>query len=346
MKTSEDDFPWRFNQESKEVTKSSTQIAHQQLLCDFVRFIELLPDISMEGKIEFKLRVATPHALNSSDNLDLIKEDFDDVNYDRLLDKLGIPQSKPESKPSLSVCEDFINIIGRYIGSHSTIPCKSASETFSHGVSDLGMATRSMDSAIESQVNDVPEIDNLQNENLKHAIARDEFTREIISALRDKDFAKKFLKNNPKFLLKDLKQEKSSSPHVLSNKATGMHPIFGQGLLSKVIMIIDNDQCHQGAESIENFFKTKKIEAYDFKGEVINTSEAVKVYVEKCYQCDLVAKWKSMDKSEGRLTQIEEIEIEEVLKFADQKHQGFPEAHKRLKSWCDFPDFEKKVTTE
>ena len=254
MKTNEDDLPWQFNQESPGVNSSSAQIALEQLQRDCTRFLELMTDIKVANNIDIHLRLACPLALKSADPLDLTKDDFELSNGDVLLEKLGIPAHKPVNKPSSLVCDTFKRILGRYAAPHSQIPFKSVKESFSHGLTSLGMAIRVTDSAIESQVNDIPEVDVFQNETMKQAIAGDELIRKVKSAKESKGYAEKFQKENPKIILKDLKLESSKSAHVLTNTKSGRHPIFGGSLLTKLIRIVDNNLPHQGADKICDFF--------------------------------------------------------------------------------------------
>ena len=322
MKTNEDELPWEFNQETPGVISSSATIALEQLKRDCIRFLELMTDVKVANNIDIHLRLACPLALKSADPLDLTKDDFELSNGDVLLEKMGIPALKPVNKPSSLVCDTFKRILGRYAAPHSQIPFKSVRESFSHGLTSLGMAMRVTDTAIESQVNAIPEVEVFQNETMKQAIAGDELIRKVKSAKESKAFAEKFQKKHPKIILKDLKLEKSKSAHVLTNTKSGRHPIFGGSLYTKLIHIVDNNLAHQGADKICEFFEKNKISPFDEYGDEINTFEVVKDYVEDCHECELVQKWKSADKSNSRLTEIKEEDLPQVLEFGDKTHQA------------------------
>ena len=68
-------------------------------------------------------------------------------------------------------------------------------------------------------------------------------------------------------------------------------------------------------------------------------------FVQNCSDCSAVREIKNRvsGPDEGHLFQIPEALEEEVLLFADRRHQGFAEAYSRVKSWADFPDFKRKV---
>ena len=67
--------------------------------------------------------------------------------------------------------------------------------------------------------------------------------------------------------------------------------------------------------------------------------------VQGCRDCSDVQKIRDKTPpSAGYLLQIQKEMEHEVLLFADRKHQGFPAAYKRLKTWAEFPDFEQKVS--
>ena len=66
--------------------------------------------------------------------------------------------------------------------------------------------------------------------------------------------------------------------------------------------------------------------------------------VDHCTDCHFVNKMKSENPSEEYLTQIKDSDVPAVLNFSDSKHLGYKEVCKRIKSWCDFPTFEKRVS--
>ena len=165
--------------------------------------------------------------------------------------------------------------------------------------------------------------------------------KKIKDAIENAAFRKKFPTEYPDLPLNDLKVEKASSEHLLTSK-NGMHPIFGN-IMEEAISVVDEITFHQGSESICQNFKKKKISVFDENGEDANIKKVVLTHVDHCCDCAFVKDMKSKNPSEGYLTKIKDSDIPAVLNFSDSKHLGYREACRRIKSWCDFPGFEKRV---
>ena len=79
-------------------------------------------------------------------------------------------------------------------------------------------------------------------------------------------------------------------------------------------------------------------------GEAISTMELVQLHSESCEACQEVKELISLcPETSKTLVEVPEEHIDRVLHYADKKHQGSAEAYKRIKSWCNFPDFKEKV---
>ena len=96
----------------------------------------------MSNKINMNLRLAFPLAPRSECDMDLTREDFDEENGKSLLQKCGIPIINPTANSHPTVVSDYQRIITRYVGLHSTVPSKTASESFCNSLSALGLARR------------------------------------------------------------------------------------------------------------------------------------------------------------------------------------------------------------
>ena len=138
VKTNEDAVPWDPKQEDQKVTRRNAQKGVSQLQNDALRFMELYPDLRASNNIIMNLRLAFPLAPRTQCDRDLTREDFDEENSESLLRKCGIPTNMPNETPHPTVASDYQRIITRYVGLHSTVPSKTASESFCNSLSALG----------------------------------------------------------------------------------------------------------------------------------------------------------------------------------------------------------------
>ena len=157
------------------------------------------------------------------------------------MEKLGLSEQNADIKISSSVLENYKRVVCRYIGGHSLVPCKTASESISHGHSSLGLATRSTDSIFHSQVEATQphDMDDQEMDNIKRLIARDTLMNKVKEATENNSYRKKFQQEHPNIPLHDIALEKANSQHFLTNKSTGGHPIYGQ-IVTKIILFVDN----------------------------------------------------------------------------------------------------------
>ena len=304
--------------------------------------MEITQDVKMTNNINFKQKVAFPLAMKSQDKLILIQEDFQKANQQTILQKLGITSQK--LFVPTSVREDFEKVVARYIGLHAQVPCKTEREALIHGMTGIESASKTMESVIKSQLENLSVDDScFANVNMKKTIASDKFMNKIQDALSDAQYRKKFEKDHPRIPLDSLKLEKANSKHLLTTKSgTGEHPIFGESV-EKVIVDVDQLVSHQGCEDVMKYLKEMNITCFDEEGEEKNLGKIVSDHVVNCDDCKFVKDLKLHNENEGKWTIVKESDIEKVLIFADRAHQGFQNAHNRLKSWCEFPHLKEKV---
>ena len=295
----------------------------------------------MAGHVNIHLKLAFPLALSSENSDILTKDYFKEGNEEQLLKALGIPIMKTGEQASVKAQNDYKQIACRYLGAHSQVQSKSASDAFIKGFNELKLAVRGTDSGLEAnvkleEVNVTPVMENIQK-----AIFADPLMQKIKSAKENAKYGNLFQKNNPGIKLKDLIIGKNKR---ISDSKSGTFPVYGRSLAHRVLENIDDQLCHQGKESIVENVESAKIVFFSETGEAISTSELVQLHVEVCEACKEVKDLISLcPETSQTLVKVPEEHIDRVLHYADKKHQGFGEAFKRIKSWCDFPDFKEKV---
>ena len=262
---------------------------------------------------------------------------------------LGIPPSQESCQPTLAMEDTYKRLVCRYLGPHSQVPSKLASESFRRGLSALQLAKRGTESCLEAttteseaQTSRAKETaEKILHKNVKISVSNDIFMRKIRSAILNKNFGNKFQKDNPNIPLKDLKIVKDRS---LIHIPTGKTPLFGIEVFKAVLEVIDEHMSHQGEEVILEALKKENYLIFDDIGEQFKTSKIVKDHVLSCRDCTEVESIKKLTATAlGTLITIPDEAIPRVLAYADRRHQGFAEAYTRIKSWCDFTDFEDQV---
>ena len=338
VKTEADVFPWDYNTESPGVKSTGAQTAVHQLQRDLVRIMELIPDVRLLDVVDINLRVAFPLAQRSHDFSDLTKADLMPGKEVSLLEKLGITVPEHSFETPDYVSKAFKTLATRYLAEHSTVPCKNSGETFAYGVSTLEMDIRTTESVLKSQLSEVPEVPDIYERNEGDMIRQDELMKNIKEAIENKNYRKKFQKENPKINLESLKVKSTKSPPFLINSQSGKHPIYGRKLVIDIIDIFDKKCNHQGKKPILE--EMKNFEAFNEKGNPFILEDEVKNHIQNCEDCKEINIWKTTSKG---LTQIRTEDLPQVLKYADKFHKGFALAYNRLKTWCDFPNFKAKV---
>ena len=340
MKTNEDSVPWDPEQEDQRVDGRNLKAGVDQLERDTLRFLELIPDVKM-ADVRITTNVAFPFAQESSDRA-LTNEDFKPENARRLLEKLGVPKEflklpqRSTEKPTAESEETFKKIICRYLGAHANVPTKVS---MTEGLETLELAVKGTEGGFTAD--SLPRKEQ-EVENMRKAVAKDPWMKEIRRAVLIPKFGKKFQEQNPNIPLKDLKNDKDRFLKQLSTKS---FPLFGLPVMKAVIRAADNNVTHQGSEAITKVLAKEKYLFYDQNGEPLDVRTKVDEYVQDCSDCSAIKEIRNRvpGPSAGRLLQIPKVLEEEVLLFADRKHKGFAEAYSRVKSWADFPDFKRKV---
>ena len=107
----------------------------------------------------------------------------------------------------------------------------------------------------------------------------------------------------------------------------------------------DEEISHQGAQAIIDVLNKEKYVFFDENGIQLDQKTTVDEHVQGCTECSDVQKIRDkLPDASGHLIQIPKEMEDEVLLFADRRHQGFAAAYKRVKTWTDFPDFKQKVS--
>ena len=100
---------------------------------------------------------------------------------------------------------DYKRIACRYLGAHSQVESKSASDAFQRGFNELELAVRGTDSGLEAnvrldEVKGTPVMGNIQK-----AILGDPLMQQIKTAKENSKFGNVFQRNNPGIKINDLK---------------------------------------------------------------------------------------------------------------------------------------------
>ena len=328
---------------------------------DTLRFLELTPDIKMSN-VKIATNVAFPLVHESSERA-LTKDDFQPENAKVLLEKLGVPKEYLQSKQSCSSPalkkrkkmngktaygeKAYQKLVCRYLGAHASI---SSNIEIDEGLEPLQIAIKGTEGGFEAQASEScpSNKDEVQStrkdevESMRKAVEKDSRMKEIRRAVTIPKFGKKFQIQNSNITLKDLK---SDSQRFLKQLSTKSFPLFGLPVISSVIRAADADTAHQGAEAITEVLEKEKYLFFNEKGETLDLKITVEKHVQDCTDCSKVQEIKNRvpGLNEERLVRIP-IKLErKVLLYADRRHQGFAEAHRRLKSWATFPNFIRKV---
>jgi hypothetical protein len=142
--------------------------------------------------------------------------------------------------------------------------------------------------------------------------------------------------------LKDLKNDKERFLKQISTKS---YPLFGSSVIKAVLKAADEEVAHQGAEAIIELLNKEKYVFFDENGIPLDQKTTVDKHVHGCRDCSDVQKMREKaPSSAGYLLQIPKEMEQEVLLFADRRHQGFAAAYKRVKTWANFPHLKEKVS--
>ena len=307
-----------------------------QLERDAMRVMEILPDVNM-ADVKISLKVAFPMAEQGEDSNVLTSEMFREENQKKLLTALGVLVPTSSEQPTAEMVDTFNKVVSRYIGVHSQVESKTSSSCFDKGFSSLRLATKGTETSIQSQIENKKEQEDEHEQededgDVRKAISSDSLMRKIRSAKENRGFGEKFQKENPGIQLKDIMADKDK---FLVHSPSGKIAVIGKSLQSKVIRIVDDQVCHQGPDETIAALKKGKYIFLSEAGETLNPIEAIADH--NCADCKEVEEIKeAVPVTQSGLYKIPQEHLQRVLKYADQKHKGFGEAFRRIKSWCDF----------
>ena len=339
VKSNEDDTPWDPKPEDQRVDADNFKLGLDQLERDVLRFCEMLPDVRM-ADVTITTNIAFPLAPRSAEREALTKEDFLPENAQNLLRRLGVSMELLGGYPTSDNKDAYKRIICRYLGAHAKVPAKIS---MNRGLEVLELAMKGTDSSFQVHVSDPTFTDQGEIEKMKKAVTRDAWMKEIRNAVLTPKFGKKFQEQNKGIPLKDLKHDKD---RFLKQSSTKSFPLFGLPVINAVLKAADEQTAHQGSQPILDLLKKEKYVFYDQTGAPLDKGALVDEHIRECTDCFevQVIKDKVPPCPSKFLLQIpEEIEHDALL-YADKRHRGFADAFKRLQTWADFPDMERKVT--
>ena len=337
MKTKEDRYPWDPRPEDQNVDRNSYKAGIDQVARDVLRFLELIPDIKM-AKVRISSSVAFPLSEESLGKV-LTKSDFEPDNAPLLLAKLGVPIADLYGNPTPEDEVLYGRLVCRYLGAHRADPAQRT-----EGFESLELALKSTDGCFKAILASNQNVrDEEEFENKRAAVEEDARMKEIRSAVLIPKFGKTFQGQNPNIPLRNLRLDKE---RFLRQTSTRKYPLFGASVIRAVLRVVDEDQGHQGAQSIKDELERDRYDFHDEDGNPLDQNTIIEEHTKACSECSAVQDIKNKSPPpEGHLVFIPEEVEHEVLLFADKKHQGYAVAHKRIKGWADFPNFERKVLT-
>ena len=124
------------------------------------------------------------------------------------------------------------------------------------------------------------------------------------------------------------------------------HPVYGEPALTLLVQLFDNSMtaAHQGPQPVIERFIKEKIVGFNQDGTEVDPKSFVENQLSSCEDCQQVSELKARGEQRGKLTWITEEDVPSVLSYGDKHHTGYHGVHQVLRSWCDFKDYEKKVS--
>lgn len=326
VKMNEYQIPWEENPEDQ--NDSLFPEAKLQLKKDVIRFLELFPDVKLSGKLDIRCFAAFPNLqtdekITKERSLILIKPDTE--NPEILSDKLHLYASEKGTEEMNKLLEFMF---GRFIGPMSTIPNKSFADFIPETKKALNLSIAATDTALQSQIENIDPLEDSLDTSLKEKLLEDKTTKDILDALSNKSYQRKFEEQYPGIKLIDLANAKKQSKYPLQT-TKGKIPIFGTNGIKKVLDHFDDSLQHQGLKTLmEKLLKEKIILHAKNSGGTFAKVEEKNLQdflesIRNCGQCQTVEELKSCGTANGRLTEFQtEEEIIKALKFADKFHTG------------------------
>ena len=148
VKTNDIPITWDQKPEDQKVDQKNCKDGREQLERDIIRFMEMLPDVKMRD-VNIHYNLAFPLAGSRKEGV-LTMEHFEDDHQEDLLKALGIPPIQEPSQPTPVMEDTYKRLVCRYLGPHSQVPSKFASESFRRGLSALQLAKRGTESCLEA----------------------------------------------------------------------------------------------------------------------------------------------------------------------------------------------------
>ena len=346
VKTNERKKPWDPKPEDQKVDGKNYRDGKDQLLRDALRFFELFPDIKTTD-VRCHFSVAFPLASNSDEKEVLTKKDFEEEHQDKLLSKLGIVlPDDGETDPQAHMKENYVRLVARYLGQHSHLPSKKASEAWVKGLETLKVAVQCADSVFRFAANNmktVTEEEDSRNSDAKKAILSDKFMADLKQAKANPKYLRSFQKQNDKIPFAELKIDKQTK--LLVHSETKSYPLFGKAVTDSVLRALDEAGAHQGPSTLGEKLTKEKYAFHNEHAEEIDHVNVVNEHCKNCSQCKEVKAIRDLlpGSSNDLLLQIPEEHVQRAIAYGDLKHQGYTECSKRLKSWCTFEDFGNMV---
>ena len=277
----------------------------------------------------------------------MTKKDFEEEHQDTLLSKLGIVlPDDGDTDPQPHMKENYVRLVARYLGQHSHLPSKKASEALVKGLETLKMAAQGADSVFGCAANNMETVtkeEESRNSDAKKAILSDKLMANIKQAKANPKYLRVFQKQNDKIPFAELKIDKQTK--MLVHSKSKSHPLYGKAVTDAVLQALDEASSHQGPAKLSERLTKEKYVFHNEHAEEIDHVNVVNEHCKNCSQCKEVKAIRDLlpESSGDLLLQIPEEHVQRAIAYGDLKHQGFTECSKRLKAWCTFEDFHNMV---
>ena len=210
----------------------------------------------------------------------------------------------------------------------STIPNKLMADLIPQTEKGLNLSIAATDTALRSQIENIDPVADVLDNSLKDKLLEDETTQNILEALANKGYQKKFKDQYPGINLIEIANAKKQSKYPLQTKK-GSVPFFGINGINKILDHFDDSLQHQGIDTLVSKLGKEKIEFHikDPDGNFTKVEEKdVKSFIinlRNCDQCKTVEELKKSGTSTGNLTKLySENDVIKALKYADRFHTG------------------------
>ena len=162
----------------------------------------------------------------------------------------------------------------------------------------------------------------LAADNFSGTIQHDATMKDVLDALKNGNYKKKFKEKCPGIPVDDLSLENKASPYTFKTKSGNTHPVFGSSAFKIVLQYLDEKEkeSHKGRTALRTKLEDDKIEFWSPEGVHHSHEDILETY--QCDACDIVARVDPQSTSIGKVWLENDEDIKEALHYADSQHKG------------------------